>query len=419
MDKKLYNEFIKIYGESDEPIRVFKSPGRVNLIGEHIDYNGGYVFPAALSMVTTVLVRKRTDNIIRLYATDLKYVVQAELDRLEYYKDYKWGNYQLGVAAQLITEGYTVPGCEMLFEDKVPLGSGLSSSAAIEVATALALNRLGGYDTSMKELAVISQMAEHNYVGVNCGIMDQFASAMGKAGHAILLDCRDLSFSHIPLETKDYKLVISNTKKKRSLGESAYNQRRAECEKALEKLKTVFPEAGYLCDISPEELTANIGLLDNPIIRNRALHVINENDRVLKSADALKTGNLEEFGKLMIESHNSLRDLYEVSCFELDTLVEAALMQNGVLGSRMTGAGFGGCTVSLVHNNEVDSFINNVGLVYNKKTGIEINIYPNPAKEQFTISSDQLLKSITIYDMRGKKMMEQSANQEYTTMEKY
>ncbi len=375
MNKKLYEEFIKIYGESYQPIRVFKSPGRVNLIGEHIDYNGGYVLPAALSMVTTVLVRKRTDNIIRLYATDLKYVVQAELDRLEYYKDYKWGNYQLGVAAQLIAEGYSVPGCEMLFEDKVPLGSGLSSSAAIEVATALALNRIGGYDTSMKELAVISQMAEHNYVGVNCGIMDQFASAMGKAGHAILLDCRNLNYTHIPLETKDYKLVISNTKKKRSLSESAYNQRRAECETALEKLKTIFPEASYLCDISSEELTKNIDLLENPIIRNRAIHVVNENDRVLKSADALKNGNFEEFGKLMTESHNSLRDLYEVSCFELDTLVEAALLQNGVLGSRMTGAGFGGCTVSLVHNNEVDSFISNVGLIYNKKTGIKAEFY--------------------------------------------
>ncbi len=375
MNKKLYDEFIKIYGESDQPIRVFKSPGRVNLIGEHIDYNGGYVFPAALSMVTTVLVRKRNDNIIRLYATDLKYVVQAELDRLEYYKDYKWGNYQLGVADQLIEEGYSVPGCEMLFEDKVPLGSGLSSSAAIEVATALALNRLGGYDTSMKELAVISQKAEHNYVGVNCGIMDQFASAMGKAGHAILLDCRDLSYSHIPLDTKDYKLVISNTKKKRSLGESAYNQRREECEAALEKLKAVFPKADYLCDITLEELTRNIDLLDNLIIRNRAIHVINENERVIKSADALRNGNLDEFGKLMIESHNSLRDLYEVSCFELDTLVEVALEQNGVLGSRMTGAGFGGCTVSLVHKNEVDSFISNVGLVYNKKTGIKAEFY--------------------------------------------
>lgn len=375
MNKNLYNEFIKIYGESDQSIRVFKSPGRVNLIGEHIDYNGGYVFPAALSMATTVLVRKRDDNIIRLYATDLKYVVQAELDRLEYYKDYKWGNYQLGVAAELIAEGYAVPGCEMLFEDKVPLGSGLSSSAAIEVATALALNRIGGYDTPMKELAVISQMAEHNYVGVNCGIMDQFASAMGRAEHAILLDCKDLSYQHIPLDTKDYKLVISNTKKKRSLGESAYNQRRSECEKALAILQSVFPNAEYLCDISSEELNRNIELIDNPIIRNRALHVINENDRVLKSAKALKNGNLEEFGKLMIESHNSLRDLYEVSCEELDTLVEAALAQKGVLGSRMTGAGFGGCTVSLVLDNEVESFITNVGLVYNQKTGIKAEFY--------------------------------------------
>ncbi|MCD6322917.1 MAG: galactokinase [Clostridiales bacterium] len=375
MNKKLYDEFIKIYGESDESIRVFKSPGRVNLIGEHIDYNGGYVFPAALSMATTVLARKRTDNIIRLYATDLKYVVQAELDRLEYYKDYKWGNYQLGVANQLIAEGYSIPGCEMLFEDKVPLGSGLSSSAAIEVATALALNRLGGYDTSMKELAVICQKAEHNYVGVNCGIMDQFASAMGKADHAILLYCRDLSYSYIPLDTKDYKLVISNTKKRRSLGESAYNQRREECETALKKLKTVFPEAEYLCDISSEGLNRNIGLFDNPVIRNRAIHVINENTRVIKSAEALKNGELEKFGKLMIESHNSLRDLYEVSCFELDTLVEVALEQVGVLGSRMTGAGFGGCTVSLVHRSKVDSFIKNVGLIYNKKTGLKAEFY--------------------------------------------
>ena len=375
MNKKLHDEFIKIYGESDEQIRVFKSPGRVNLIGEHIDYNGGYVFPAALSLSTTVLVRKRNDNIIRLYATDLKYVVQAELDRLEYYKDYKWGNYQLGVADQLIKDGYNVPGCEMLFEDKVPLGSGLSSSAAIEVATALALNRLGGYETSMKDLAVISQKAEHNYVGVNCGIMDQFASAMGKADHAILLDCRDLSYSHIPLDTKDYKLVISNTKKKRSLGDSAYNQRREECEIALEKLKVVFPEADYLCDISLEELNRNMGILDNPVIRNRAIHVINENTRGIKSAEALKNGDLEEFGKLMIESHNSLRDLYEVSCFELDSLVEAALEQTGVLGSRMTGAGFGGCTVSLVNDNEVDSFINNVGWAYKEKTGQKAEFY--------------------------------------------
>lgn len=375
MHRHLINEFIKIYGESEEQIRIFKSPGRVNLIGEHIDYNGGHVLPAALTMSTTVLARKRNDNIIKLYATDLKYVVQAELDRLEYYKDYKWGNYQLGVAYQLIQDGYSVPGCEMLFEDKVPLGSGLSSSAAIEVSTALALNRLGGYDTGMEELAVISQMAEHNYVGVKCGIMDQFASAMGKEGHAIMLDCRDLSYRYIPLNIKGYKLVIANTKKKRSLGESAYNKRREECESALVSLRTKFPDALYLCDISAEDLNKNIDIIKDETIKKRAIHAIYENDRVLKSADALLNNELKEFGKLMVMSHESLRDLYEVSCFELDSLVESALSQDGVLGSRMTGAGFGGCTVSLVLAEKTDEFINKVGIEYKSKTGIDAEFY--------------------------------------------
>lgn len=375
MHRHLIDEFIKIYGESEEKIHIFKSPGRVNLIGEHIDYNGGHVLPAALTMSTTVLARKRDDNVIRLYAVDLKYVVQAELDRLIHYKGYKWGNYQLGVAYQLIQEGYAIPGCDMLFEDKVPLGSGLSSSAAIEVSTALALNRLGGYDTNMKELAIISQKAEHNYVGVKCGIMDQFASAMGKEGHAILLDCRDLNYSYIPLNIEGLKLVIANTKKKRSLGESAYNKRREECESALESLRTTFPEAAYLCDISVEDLNMNIKLIKDETIRNRAIHVIYENDRVLRSAYALLNNDLEKFGKLMVESHESLRDLYEVSCFELDSLVEAALSQEGVLGSRMTGAGFGGCTVSLVAAGSIDSFISKVGAEYKNKTGIEAEFY--------------------------------------------
>jgi len=375
MYKHLYDEFYKIYGDSNEEIRIFKSPGRVNLIGEHIDYNGGYVLPAALSMCTTVLIRQRDDRIIRLYTTDLKYVVEADLDRLEFYKDYQWGNYQLGVAYQLMTEGFLIPGCEMLFEDKVPLGSGLSSSAAIEVATALALNRVGGYNTGMKQLALISQLAEHNYVGVKCGIMDQFASAMGKEDHAILLDCRDLSYSYIPLDTKEYKLVISNTKKRRSLGESAYNQRREECETALEILKHEFPNAKYLCDISYSGLRENINLIEDSVVRNRAVHVISENERVIKSAKALKAGNLKEFGKFMTESHESLRDLYEVSCIELDVLVDEALKQDGVLGSRMTGAGFGGCTVSLVHESKIELFVDNVGSAYKEKTGIDAEFY--------------------------------------------
>ncbi|MFO7612624.1 MAG: galactokinase [Clostridia bacterium] len=368
-------EFIKTYGESDEKIRIFKSPGRVNLIGEHIDYNGGHVLPAALSMYSTVLARKMKGRTVRLMAMDLKYVVQAELDRLEYYKAYKWGNYQLGVAAELIKEGFDIPGCEMLFEDKVPLGSGLSSSAAIEVASALAFCRLGGHDIDMTALALICQKAEHNYVGVKCGIMDQFASAMGRAGHAILLDCRDLSYSYIPIDTSEYSLVIANTNKKRSLGDSAYNQRRNECETALAELKPAFPEARYLCDIGLVRLMDNIGLIEDANRRKRAIHVVSENERVLEGAEALKNGDIRRFGELMAGSHESLRDDYEVSCHELDTLVEAALTQEGAAGSRMTGAGFGGCTVSLVKCGDVDSFIENTGSIYARKTGIEASFY--------------------------------------------
>ncbi len=381
MFEHLYTKFIETYGGEKDGIRVFKSPGRVNMIGEHIDYNGGHVLPAAISMYTTVLARKREDNIVRLMATDLNYVVQAELDRLEYYKDYKWGNYQLGVASQLITEGYDLKGCEMLFEDKVPLGSGLSSSAAIEIATGLAFSKLNGHDIPMKEMAQICQRAEHNYVGVKCGIMDQFASAMGKKNNAVLLDCKTLEHRYIPLETKEYKIVISNTNKKRSLGESAYNERRLECEEALEELKTAFPGIGFLCDIKPEQLEENIGLIKDENRRKRAVHVVNENERVLKSAAALESGDMKEFGRLMNESHESLRDKYEVSCKELDVLVDAALGHKGTTGSRMTGAGFGGCTVSLVNSANVDDFIENTGKKYRKKTGLEASFYVSSAAE--------------------------------------
>jgi galactokinase len=375
MYEHLIEKFIKTYGGSKDGIRIFESPGRVNLIGEHIDYNGGYVLPAALSMKTTVLARKRDDKFIRLLATDLDYVIQAEMDRLEYFKDYKWGNYQLGVAWQMQQLGYELSGCEMIFEDKVPLGSGLSSSAAIEVATAIALAALNGHDISLPALAVIGQKAEHNYVGVNCGIMDQFASAMGKKDNAIMLDCKTLEYRYIPLQSKEYKIVIGNTRKKRSLGESAYNQRRSECEQALIDIRTVIPGIEWLCDLTPEQLDKSISVIKDETCRKRAVHVVYENNRVLKSADVLTSGNLEKFGKLMIESHDSLRDLYEVSCRELDVMVEAALEQNGVLGSRMTGAGFGGCTVSLVKESEIESFIKSVGKIYKEKTGITPEFY--------------------------------------------
>lgn len=373
--------FLDIYGGSEEGIRVFSSPGRVNLIGEHTDYNGGYVFPAALTLSSTVIARPRKDSLINLAVTDLDDRVSAPLDRLSDYKNIRWGNYQLGVADELQKAGYKLTGCDMLFHDTVPIGSGLSSSAAIEVVTAIALITLGNEafgisrEIDMVEVAKISQIAEHNFIGVNCGIMDQFASAMGKKDHAILLDCRDLSYKYIPLELKGYKIVISNTKKKRSLAAVKYNERRSECEKGLEILKKVLPDITCLGDVSAEQFEQYKHTIEDEVVRKRVEHVIYEDDRVLKSAEALKNNEFEKFGKYMIESHNSLRDLYEVTGVELDTLVEEALKIDGVIGSRMTGAGFGGCTVSIVREDAVDSFIEKVGKAYQDKTGIKAEFY--------------------------------------------
>jgi len=401
---ELKTKFIEIYGDKeetkdiyyDEKLRVFASPGRVNLIGEHTDYNGGYVFPAALKMNTVVVARARKDRIIRLAATDLEDRVTASLDNLDEYKNIKWGNYQLGVADQLQKHGYKIPGCDMLFHSTIPFGAGLSSSASIEVATALTLATLGLElfnssdnelygDTSKSgdakksidliQLALISQKAENQYVGVNCGIMDQFASAMGKADHAILLNARNLSYKHVPLKLGDCKIVITNTNKKRGLADSKYNERRRECEEGLKYLNEAFPHAKYLCDINYEEYKKKEYLIKDEVIKRRVEHVLSENNRVLKSVEVLEKGNLDEFGKLMCESHASLRDLYEVTGIELDTLVDEALKIKGVLGSRMTGAGFGGCTVSIVKEKAIDEFIEIVGKNYYDKVGLKASFY--------------------------------------------
>ncbi len=373
---ELKKRFLDIYHGSEEGIRVFTSPGRVNLIGEHTDYNGGYVFPAALTLSSTVVARPRTDRMMNLIATDLGIQVQASLDTLEEYKSLKWGNYQLGVADELQKAGYKLTGCDLLYHDTVPLGAGLSSSAAIEVATAITLVSLGnafhGQDqpVDMIKMALISQKAENSYVGVNCGIMDQFASAMGKADHAIFLNCRDLSYKHVPLNLKGYKIVIANTNKKRGLADSKYNERRSQCEAAFEILKGFLPEATCLGDISMEEFNRFKHEIKDETIRKRAEHIIAEDDRVLRSVEALNNDEIELFGQYMIASHDSLRDLYEVTGNELDTLVEEALKISGVAGSRMTGAGFGGCTVSIVREEAVDGFINEVGKGYTARTGL-------------------------------------------------
>ncbi len=378
---ELKKRFIDIYGGSEQGIRVFTSPGRVNLIGEHTDYNGGYVFPAALTLSSTVIARPRTDRMMNLIATDLGIQVQGSLDRLEEYKSLKWGNYQLGVADELQKAGYKLTGCDLLYHDTVPLGAGLSSSAAIEVATAIMLVSLGNtfhgieQPVDMIKMALISQKAENSYVGVNCGIMDQFASAMGKAGHAIFLNCRDLSYKHVPLNLKGYKIVVANTNKKRGLADSKYNERRGQCEAAFEILSKFLPGASCLGEISMEDFSRFKHEIKDEAVRKRAEHIIAEDDRVLKSVEALNNNDIELFGQYMTASHDSLRDLYEVTGNELDALVEEALKVDGVAGSRMTGAGFGGCTVSIVREEAVDVFIDKVGKGYTARTGLVPSFY--------------------------------------------
>lgn len=377
--EQLVQEFLSYFGGTPEGIRVFSAPGRVNLIGEHTDYNGGFVFPAALTLATTVLARPRADRIIRLVATDLKRIVEADLDNLASGKSLSWGNYQLGVADELQKAGFPLVGCDLLYEDKVPLGSGLSSSAAIEVATAFALVSLGAGGKPVAidpvRMAKISQTAEHNYIGVMCGIMDQFASAMGKKDHAIFLDCLTLRHEWVPLVMEGVSIVIANTNHKRSLGEGKYNERRAECEAGLEILKTALPGITCLRDVGAADFERHGRLIGDPVVRNRVAHVVYEDDRVLRSVDALKKGDLELFGQLMDQSHDSLRNLYEVTGFKLDALVDAFRACDGVIGSRMTGAGFGGCAVALVRTDAVETVKEKVGEAYRKAVGHDTTFY--------------------------------------------
>lgn len=374
--QELKAEFLKRFSGDEEGIRFFTSPGRVNLIGEHTDYNGGFVFPAALSMGTVIVARPRTDGKFRMQATDLDIVVEGDIATIQDYKNLEWGNYQFGIADELMKAGYNVVGADMLYYDTIPHGGGLSSSAAIEVATAIAMAMMGGKtEVDNVEMAKLGQKAENNYIGVNCGIMDQFASAMGKKNHAIYLNCKDLSYKLVPLALDGMKIVISNTNKKRSLATSKYNERRSECEQGLELLQTVIPNITCLGDVSYAEFEKHKDVITNEVVKRRVEHVISEDDRVLQSIEALNKGDMVTFGKLMTASHNSLRDNYEVTGVELDTLVEEALKIDGVLGSRMTGAGFGGCTVSIVKDENVDEFIKVVGENYTNKIGYAPSFY--------------------------------------------
>ncbi len=379
---EIKQQFIETFGGDSADLRAFASPGRVNLIGEHVDYCGGPVFPAALTMKTTIVARKRSDNIIRLKATDLDIMVEADINDLEKYKGtLKWGDYQLGVALELQKAGYTIQGCDLLYDDTTPHGGGLSSSAAIEVSTALMfatfsneINQKAG-PVDMIEMALLSQKAEHNYIGVNCGIMDQFASAMGKADHAIFLNCATLDYELVPLTLGDCCLVLSNTNKKHSLGASKYNERRSECEAGLKALQTVLPNIQQLADVTVEEFESNKQVITDPIVQKRIKHVVYECARVHESVDALKKGDLKTFGLLMNASHDSLQYDYEVSCDELDLLAHEARKLPYVIGSRMTGAGFGGCTVSVVKTAHAQDFIKTLAPIYEEKIGYPASFY--------------------------------------------
>ena len=377
MKKKLFDMFAELFGDS-EGARFYFSPGRVNLIGEHTDYNGGHVFPCALTLGTYGAARKREDNKIHFYSMNLDSfdVVEASLDDLTNKKEYNWANYPLGIVWAFKEKGHTITsGFDMVIWGNIPNGSGLSSSASLEVLTGVILTDLFEIkDLSMTDLALIGQYSENNFNGCHCGIMDQFAVAMGKKDHAIFLDTSDLSYEYAPCVLDGAKIVITNSKVKHSLVDSAYNDRRNECAAALKALQSEL-DIQALGDLTPEEFEAHKSLIKDEIQLQRAKHAVYENQRTIDAVTALKAGDIESFGKLMNQSHISLRDDYDVSCEEIDILVDLAWKIPGVLGSRITGGGFGGCTVSIVKNESVDTFIETIGKTYLEKVGHEAEFY--------------------------------------------
>ncbi|MGG1311576.1 galactokinase [Cohnella laeviribosi] len=373
---ELKKEFTKRFGGSEDGIRVFHAPGRVNLIGEHTDYNGGAVFPAALTFGTTLLIRPRGDLQLGLASTNFPVSSTISARGLTFKEEDDWLNYPKAVVWELARRGIELSvGYDLLYHGEIPNGAGLSSSASIEVVTAYALLRMEGKKTDPVEIAVWSQHAENEFVGVKCGIMDQFAVANGKKDHAIHLNCDTLEYELVPFRSGDYRLVIGNTNKRRGLVDSKYNERRSQCEQAVRELRAAFPELKLLGQLTLAEFEANKSLIGDETVRRRARHVVEEIDRVKQSIDVLKRGDLAAFGSLMNASHDSLRDLYEVTGPELDAMVDAARAVPGVLGSRMTGAGFGGCTISLVHGQSVDRFIEEVGRKYETATGLKPDFY--------------------------------------------
>ena len=377
MTEKLMETFQNLFG-ADGDIRTYFAPGRVNLIGEHTDYNGGHVFPCALTLGTYAVARKRDDRVLRFYSENFASlgVIETSLDDLVPDEKADWTNYPKGVMWTFEKRGYKLPqGMDIAIYGDIPNGSGLSSSASLEVLTGIVLKDMFGFnEITMPEIAQIGQYSENNFNGCNCGIMDQFASAMGKKDNAIFLDTNTLEYEYAPVVLPDAKIVITNSKVKHSLVDSAYNDRRSECETALEELKSEMPIV-TLGDLTEAEFEAHKDTIKDPVRQLRAKHAVYENQRTIRAVAALKANNIEEFGKLMNESHISLKNDYEVSCEEIDILVDLAWEIPGVIGSRITGGGFGGCTVSIVKNDAVDTFIEKVGNGYKEQTGNTAEFY--------------------------------------------
>ena len=377
MKERFIQKFQELYGKEDG-IRAYFAPGRVNLIGEHTDYNGGHVFPCALTLGTYGIVRDRKDRKLRFYSMNFEGlgIIETSLDELVPDEAANWTNYPKGVMWAFEKRGYKLThGMDILIYGNIPSGSGLSSSASLEVLTGLILKDTFGFeDLTMVEVALIGQDSENNFNGCNCGIMDQFASAMGKKDHAIFLDTNTLNYEYAPVLLKDAKIVITNSKVKHSLVDSAYNDRRKECETALRELQEKLPIQS-LGELTQEEFELHKGAIKDPVRQRRAKHAVYENQRTIRAVEALRGNDVELFGRLMNESHQSLKEDYQVSCQEIDILVDLAQAMPGVLGSRITGGGFGGCTVSIVRNDAVDGFISQIGKTYNEKVGHEAEFY--------------------------------------------
>ena len=368
--------FKNVFGENDN-IRLFFSPGRVNLIGEHIDYNGGCVFPSAITYGTYAIVAPREDQIVRLYSANFqdRGIIEFDLTDLSHKEDENWSVYVKGVMVQFKEAGFEIStGFDAYVYGTIPNGSGLSSSASLELLVSQILKELHGYEISMVDMVKLSQQAENQYVGVNCGIMDQFAIGMGKKDYAIKLNTNDLSYEYAEANLGDTSILIMNTNKKRELADSKYNERRAECDKALELLKAQ-KEINFLCDLTVDEFNKISHVLTDDVLYRRAKHAIHENDRVQLAIEALASGDLNQFGTLLNQSHQSLRDDYEVTGKELDTIVELAWAQNGVLGARMTGAGFGGCAIALVENDSLETVKDAIAKGYKEMIGYEADLY--------------------------------------------